>query len=414
MRAICIAVGSELLLKDRIDTNSLYIARRLREHGILMDMKWVVGDDGENLRWTVKNACRRSQLVVITGGLGPTEDDITREAVANVFKRELIFREDIVEEIRQIFHKRGIRMPEINTRQAFVIEGAEVLSNPVGTAPGQYLREKDCHILLLPGPPAEMNPMFDDVLHKKIAPLSNYRVHARTMAFAGITESETDARIADIYSRYPNTRTTILASPGWIEVSLMGRSRKDPSETIRQTDELATKIKTALADHYICEGDLRFEAYILEELHRRHLTLAVAESCTGGGLSDRLIDIPGSSESFLGGVVAYSNELKKTLLRVQASTLNRYGAVSPQTAREMARGIKTLSGSHIGIGITGIAGPGGATQGKPVGLVCIHLSADGHEEAFQKIFGGSRQVVKTRSENYALNMIREYLNSIED
>ncbi len=410
MRAIFIAVGSELLELDRMDTNSLYVSRKLREKGILMDMKITVGDNLENLSWTIKNACKRAQLVIITGGLGPTEDDITREGTASALKKKLTFKEEIVNKIRAVFQKRGIKMPDINTRQAFVIEGAEVLPNSVGTAPGQYLDEKDCKILLLPGPPREMQPMFEDIFARKIAPLSNFLIASRSLKFAGITESETDSMIADLYTKYKNPHTTILASPGFIEIHLLGRSKKSPEENKAITDQLAEKIKARLADYFITEKDITFEEHIIQLLSARNLTLSIAESCTGGGLGNRITNVPGSSEVFLGGVIAYSNELKMKILGIKKETLEKKGAVSKQTALEMAIGIRRLCQSDIGIAITGIAGPGGATQGKPVGLVCLHLSSEETEQGVQKIFSGDRQIVKIRSENYCLNLIRQYLH----
>lgn len=410
MRAIFIAVGSELLELDRLDTNSIYISRKLRENGILMDMKMTVGDNLENLSWTIKNACKRAQLVIITGGLGPTEDDITREATANALKTKLIFKDDIVQEIRTIFQKRGIAMPDINTRQAFALEGAEILPNSVGTAPGQYLEKNDCKIVLLPGPPREMFPMFEDIYIRKIAPASNFFIYNRCLKFAGISESETDSMISALYRKYHNPLTTILASPGFIEIHLLGRSKKNQEENKIVTDQLADKIKTKLSDYFVTEKDISFEEYIIRQLSGRNLTLSIAESCTGGGLGNRITNIPGSSDVFLGGVIAYSNELKTKILGVKKSTLDKRGAVSEQTAREMANGIRQLCHSDIGIAITGIAGPGGATQGKPVGLVCMHLSSEKSEEGLSKVFSGNRQVIKTRSENTCLNLIRQYLN----
>lgn len=410
MRAIFIAVGSELLERDRVDTNSLYVAKRLREKGMLMDMKIVVGDSLEDLAWTIKNACKRSQLVIVTGGLGPTEDDLTREAAANALKKELVFKEEIVEEIRTAFKHRGLVMPEINTRQAFIIEGARVLANSMGTAPGQYLDEDPCRLLLLPGPPREMIPMFDKLFDEEIAPLSNYHIYIRNFQFAGITESMADSMIAEIYSRYKNVRTTILASPGIISVHLMGRSRKSLQEAQAPTDELAAKIKEKMKDYIITEEDLTFEEYVVRALKMNNLTLGTAESCTGGGLSNRITDVPGSSNVFLGGVVAYSDELKMKLLGVDKGTLKKSGAVSAPTAQEMARGVRMLTGADIGIGITGIAGPAGATDNKPVGLVFMHLSSEKMEMGIHRIFPGDRSLIKTRSENFSLNLIREYIN----
>lgn len=411
MRAIFIAVGSELLERDRIDTNSLYVAKKLREKGILIDMKISVCDNLENLSWIVKNAYKRAQLLIITGGLGPTEDDLTRESVANALKKDLLFKESIVDEIRETFLKRGIRrMPEINKRQAFVIEGAEVLTNNIGTAPGLYIDDEICKVLLLPGPPIEMIPMFDKIFEEKIAPLSNFFIYTKSLKFSGITESETDSKIAEIYAKYKNPRTTILAAPGLIEVHLIGRSKKSIDEAQTLTDELAEKIKERMKDYILTEKDISFEELIVNELGSRQITLSVAESCTGGALGNRITNVPGSSEIFLGGIIAYSNELKAKMLEVKEETLKKYGAVSKETAKEMAQGIRKKSGSDIGISITGIAGPGGATKGKPVGLVFMHLNSEKEDRGIYKIFPNDRNVVKTGAVNYSLNLIKKYLD----
>jgi len=411
MRAIFIAVGSEMLERGMVDTNSIYVAEKLMEKGILMGMKITVGDDMENLTWVIKNACKRAQLVIVTGGLGPTEDDITREAAANALKKELEFKEEIVAEMEERFRKRGLQMAQINTRQAFVIKDSLVLPNPVGTAPGLYIDEEDCRLLLLPGVPVEMKPMFDKILEEKIAPLSNFYIYKRSFKFGNITESRLDSMIAELYTKYRIPKTTVLASPGLIEVHLLGRSRKSPEEAQIPTDELAEKIKEKMKDYLITEKDISFEEYILEELRSGNLTLSTAESCTGGGLGNRITNVPGSSEVFLGGVIAYSNELKMKLLGVDENTLIKHGAVSKETAKEMAVGIRTLTGSDIGVSVTGIAGPGGAAPKKPVGLVFMHLNTADTDMGIYKIFPGERNIVKTRTVNYSLNLIKEYLRA---
>lgn len=411
MRAILIAVGSEMLEKDRVDTNSSYIANELMKKGILADMKIIVGDDMENLSWIVKNACKRTQVVIITGGLGPTEDDITREAVANALKKELVFNEEILAGIQEHFRKRGLDMPQINTRQAFVIKDFQVVPNPRGTAPGLYSDDESCRLLLLPGPPLEMQPMFDQVLEEKIAPLCNFHIHTRCFKFGNITESQLDSSISELYTKYKNPKTTILAAPGLIEVHLLGRSRKSPEEARVPTDELAEQIKEKLKDYLITEKDISIEEHILEELKSRNLTLGTAESCTGGGLGNRITNIPGSSEVFLGGVIAYSNELKMKLLGVKEGTLLKHGAVSKETAKEMAHGVRELTGADISVAVTGIAGPGGAAPRKPVGLVFMHLTAVDSDMAVYQIFPGDREMVKARTINYSLNLIKEYLRT---
>ena len=411
MRAIFIAVGSELLEQDKIDTNSIYMAQKLQEKGILTDMKVIVGDDINNLSWIVKNASKRAQLLIITGGLGPTEDDITREAVAEGLKRELEFKEELMADIQERFKKRGITMPEINTRQAFVVQGAEILPNPMGTAPGQYIDDENCKILLLPGPPHEMRTLFDAVLEEKIAPLCNYYIYKRMFKFGAITESETDSMLAELYTRYKNIRTTILATPGLIEVHLLGRSKKTVDEAQAAVDELAEKIKERMKDFLVIEKDVTLEQLVVEDLKTRHLTLAIAESCTGGGLGNRITNVPGSSDVFLGGVIAYSNHIKMKLLDVKENTLKHHGAVSKDTAREMAQGVRALTGADIGLSITGIAGPGGAVHGKPVGLVFIHFSSEKDETGIYQIFPGEREVVKTRTINYALTLLKKKLET---
>lgn len=411
MRTIFIAVGSEMLEKDRVDTNSIYIAKELMKKGILVDMKIIVGDDMENLTWIVKNACKRTQVVIITGGLGPTEDDITREAVANALKKELVFNEEILAGIQERFKKRGLDMPQINTRQAFVIKDSQVVPNPRGTAPGLYIDDESCRLLLLPGPPLEMQPMFDQVLEEKIAPLCNFHIYTRHFKFGNITESQLDSQISEFYTKYKNPKTTILSTPGLIEVHLLGRSRMSPEEARVPTDELAEKIKEKLKDHLITEKDINIEEHILEELKSRNLTLSVAESCTGGGLGNQITDIPGSSEVFLGGVIAYSNKLKMKLLGVKENTLIKHGAVSKETAKEMAHGVRELTGADISVAITGITGPGGAVPKKPIGLVFMHLTAADTDMGLYQIFPGDRKMVKTRTINYSLNLIKEYLKT---
>ncbi|MDY0296838.1 MAG: competence/damage-inducible protein A [Acidobacteriota bacterium] len=413
MRAVIIAVGSEMLNQERLDTNSIYLSRRLREKGILTDMKLVVGDNRDYLAWAVRQACKRAQLVVTIGGLGPTADDLTREAVAEALRREMTYNEEIVEQIRERFRRMGMQMPEINTRQAFVIEGAEVLPNPVGTAPGLFLDIEPCRVLLLPGPPRELQPMFDAVLENRIGPLSRYHVCSRTMRIAGLTESEADTRLTAALGRIDNLDVTILASPGLIEIHLMGRSRKEKTEAEEAVAIAVERVRNEFVSHLVTELDESFAAAVLRRLQEKKLTLAVAESCTGGRLADCLTDVPGSSAVFLGGVIAYDNALKRDFLGVSPQTMTRWGAVSAQTAAEMARGVREKTGADIAVSITGIAGPGGGSREKPVGLVFFHLHSADCDQDSRRLMNGNRDSIKTRSVNHALNMIREYLDGRE-
>lgn len=414
MRAIFIAVGSELLEMDRIDTNSIFVSLKLMEYGILTDMKFVCNDEIENLSWLIKKSVKRVQLLVLSGGLGPTEDDITREAVSKALKIPLVFKEELVEKIKNIFKKRGIEMPEINSRQGFALDGATILENTVGSAPGQYIEAEDCKIVLLPGPPRELKPMFERVLTEKIAPFSKYHIYKRNFKFSGITESEADAKIAGIYAKYRDIKTTILASPGVIDLILTGRTKNSVDEAKKTVDELALKIKEKMKDYIVTEEELSFEEFIIKELINRDISLSVAESCTGGSLGDRITSVPGSSNVFLGGIISYSNKLKTSLLGVSEDLLNKKGAVSKEVAKEMADGIRKLTGADIGISVTGIAGPDGGTKNKPVGLVFMHISAENYDKGIYQIFPGDRETIKKRSVNFSLNLIREYLNNLQD
>jgi nicotinamide-nucleotide amidase len=410
MRAIFIAVGSELLEMNKIDTNSIFVSLKLLEHGILTDMKFVCNDEIENLSWLIKKSVKRAQLLVISGGLGPTEDDITREAVSKALKIPLVFKEELVDKIKAVFKKRGIEMPEINSRQGFMLEGAEILENEVGSAPGQYIETDDCKVLLLPGPPQELKPMFLKILKEKIAALSKYFIYKRTFKFSGITESEADSKISGIYAKYKNIKTTILASPGVINLTIMGRAKNTVDEAKESVEELAKKIRVEMSDYIVTEEELSFEEFIINELIEKNISLSVAESCTGGSLGDRITSVSGSSKIFLGGVISYSNDLKTSLLNVSKEVLEEKGAVSKEVAKKMAEGIRQLTGSDIGISITGIAGPDGGTRYKPVGLVFMHISAINYDKGIYQIFPGDRNTIKKRSVNFALNLIREYLN----
>jgi len=300
-------------------------------------------------------------------------------------------------------------MPEINARQAFIIEGSEVITNPVGTAPGLFLADENCKVLLLPGPPNEMIAVFEDVFARHIASASNYFIYSRTFKLSGIGESDVDSRIADIYRKYRNPVTTILASQGVIELHFLGRSKNSDEEARRLTDELAEKVGDRLREFIFSEKDISLPEAVVEELKERKLTLAVAESCSGGGLGSQITSVAGSSEVFLGGVIAYADSLKTALLGVPDEVLKKHGAVSKQTAQEMAAGVRQRCGADIGLAITGIAGPGGATSEKPRGLVHVHLSAENYEKGVRKLYSGSREMVRMLAVTQALNLVREYL-----
>jgi nicotinamide-nucleotide amidase len=406
LNAEIIAIGSEMLTPFRADTNSLWLTERLNSMGIDVKLKTIVGDDEARLEEAVRDALRRSEIIISTGGLGPTEDDITRKIFARVLNRQLILNEAILDKIRARFARRGVPMPEINARQALIMNGAQVLENNNGTAPGMLIREGKCTVVMLPGPPREMRPMFDS----EVAPVLKERsgdllIIRRKLSIFGLTESRTDEIAAPIYTKFTNPSTTILFKDGQIELHLTAQAR-DEVEAERLLDELAGPLEAALGDYIFSRHDETLEQVVGDLLKRNGYTLAAAESCTGGLLAGRITDIPGSSEYFLEGAVTYSNEAKTRILGVPKKMIEDHGAVSEEVATAMASGIRELAGSTFGIGITGIAGPGGGSAEKPVGLVYIALADDGRASAKRFIFPGDRQFIRTLSVNAALDLLR--------
>lgn len=406
LNAEIIAIGSEMLTPFRVDTNSLWLTERLNAMGIDVKLKTVVGDDEARLEETIRDAMKRSEIVISTGGLGPTEDDITRKIFARVLKRQLILEQEILDKVRARFTRRGIPMPEINARQALVINGAQVLYNNNGTAPGMLITEGKCTIVLLPGPPREMKPIFDD----SVAPVLKQRagdrlIVRRCLSIFGLTESRTDELAAPVYLKYQNPSTTILFKDGQIELHLTAQARNE-AEAEKLLDELAGQLDEVLGEYIFSRRNETLEQVAGELLKLRGYTLATAESCTGGLLAGRITDVPGSSEYFLEGVVSYSNEAKIDLLGVPKELIEKRGAVSEEVANAMAAGIRKRAGSTFGIGVTGIAGPGGGSAEKPIGLVYIALADDTQATARKFIFPGDRQFIRTLSVNAALDIIR--------
>ncbi len=406
LNAEIIAIGSEMLTPFRLDTNSLWLTERLNSMGIDVKLKTVVGDDESRLEETIRDAMKRSEIVISTGGLGPTEDDITRKMFARVLKRRLILDDAILERLRARFAKRGMPMPEINARQALVMERAEVLPNPNGTAPGMLIEEGKCTVVLLPGPPREMRPMFD----ASVAPALKQRagdllIVRRCLSIFGLTESRTDELAAPVYTKFQNPSTTILFKDGQIELHLTAQA-KNETEANRLLDDLAGQLDEVLGDYVFSRREEKLEEVVGELLRWRGYSLATAESCTGGLLAGRITEVAGSSEYFLEGVVTYSNEAKMRMLGVPKELLEQHGAVSEPVATAMAAGVRQLAGSTFGIGITGIAGPGGGSEEKPVGLVYIALADEDNVTARNFIFPGDRQFIRTLSVNAALDLIR--------
>jgi nicotinamide-nucleotide amidase len=409
LTAEIIAIGSELLAPDRTDTNSLWLTEQLNRLGIEVKLKTVVGDDDARLEEAIKDATRRSKVVITTGGLGPTEDDITRKVTARALGRRLLLNEDLLAEIRQRFQNFGVAMPERNSRQAMVIEDAQVLPNPNGTAPGMFIDHNGTAIVLLPGPPREMKPMFENHVAGKLASRAgSQKVVRRMLRVAGMGESAVDEKIAPIYSQYENPQTTILFNQSEIEIHLTARGRTEADAEVL-LDRLSEQIEERLGNSVFAFAGETMEQVVGLKLSVGGYTLAVAESCTGGLVAQRLTDVPGSSKYFIEGVVTYSNDAKMRALGVEPILLLEHGAVSAPVAEAMAEGIRKRAETDFGLAITGIAGPGGGTEEKPVGLVYIALTSESGTEHRKLNLPGDRHLVRWRASQAALDLLRRRL-----
>ena len=412
-RAAILAVGSELLTPSRVDTNSLFITNALNAIGIDVVYKGVVGDDPGELTAQLATALARADLVVFTGGLGPTEDDLTREVVAAHLALPLVEDDSITETIRKRFEARGWRMPEINRRQAMVPRGAMVIANPNGTAPGLFIEHGAKLVLLVPGPPREMRPMIERMAAEQLrARAGGTHLLRRVLKIAGRSESRVEELTQPVYSRWrdeqPPIETTILAAPGQIELHLSARGSDEAMLT--EALERATQAIETVIPHDVFSSDGRaLEEVVGEMLKARRLRIALAESCTGGLATSKLTDVSGSSAYVERSVVVYSNESKTDLLGVAPELIAAHGAVSEPVALAMATGIRDRAGVDLGVGITGVAGPSGGTPAKPVGMVCISIATA--QSAFARTFKfpGNRELIKTFAAFTALDMVRRTL-----
>ena len=410
MKACILAIGSEMLTPFRVDTNSLFITDRLNAIGYDVRLKAVVADDVGELARVIESALAWADLLVITGGLGPTEDDMTRDAVARVLEIPLDVDETIVERIRERFERRGMTMPEINRRQAMVPRGADVLANPNGTAPGLWLEKGGTALVLLPGPPREMKPMLDAVIAERLASTSKgSALFRRVLKITGRAESDVDAQAQPVYGRWAAQAvpisTTILAVLGQIELHLTAQASTKADADVA-LDAAVQELQDVLGPAVYSVDGRALEIVVGDLLRERKMTIAVAESCTGGLLASRLTDVPGSSEYVDRGVVCYSNRSKTDLAGVPQALMLEHGAVSEAVATAMADGIRSRAGTSVGIGITGIAGPGGGTPEKPVGTVAVAVVVDAEVRVRTFQFMGSREMVKFQAAQSALNMTR--------
>jgi nicotinamide-nucleotide amidase len=409
MKIEILAVGSELVSPFFQDTNSLYLTQRLNDLGLDVSRKTVVGDDFKELCEAIRSTAAVADLLLIMGGLGPTADDITRDACAEALGRKLIFRPDLLGRIEERFTRRGKMMPPSNRNQANLLDGAEVLENANGTAPGQWLVHGNARIVLLPGPPRELKPMFDASVWPRLQEWRTGATARRALKITGLTESEVEELIRDLYPKTPALRLTILSAPGQIELHLTAFSDQSADDAAAAVERLNAELRLRLSDNLFSSTGNDLETVVGCLLRERRRTLATAESCTGGLLANRITNVPGSSDYFLEGFITYSNRAKNARLDVPPDLILAHGAVSPEVARAMASGVRTKAGAYYGLAVTGIAGPSGGTLDKPVGLVYTALAWDGGEAVRKNIFLGQREQVKFQTSQKALDMLRRFL-----
>ncbi len=409
LSAEIIAVGSELLTPEKTDSNSLWLTEKLNEAGVEVMLKTIVGDDEARLEETIRDAVKRSDIVITTGGLGPTEDDVTRQVSGRAVGRELVYHDELEADLRERFRRWGREMPEINKRQAYVIEGAEILPNPNGSAVGMKLEIDGKLFVVLPGPPRELKPMYENFVASRVREMAG-EVYAkrRILRVSGMGESAVDEVIAPIYKAFENVQTSILFSKSEIEVHLAAKASSE-KEVLGILDKLAGKIADALGMAVFATNGETLEEVVGAMLIAEGKTLAVAESCTGGLIGMRLTDVAGSSQYFLEGAVTYSNEAKMRTLGVPEQTLIDHGAVSAETAEAMAEGIRRRAGTDYGISVTGIAGPDGGTVEKPVGTVLIGYADAGKTRSVKFTFPGDRYLIRWRSSQAALDYLRRQM-----
>ncbi len=406
LKAEIIAIGSELLTPHRTDTNSLWLTERLNSVGISVLQKTIVGDEESRLEEAVRDALRRSDVIISTGGLGPTEDDITRKVFARVSGRQLMLDYEVLDQIRERFSSRGHQMTPNNERQALIPRGALVLPNPNGTAPGVRMDQDGKLVVLLPGPPRENQPMFNDYVMPELEKMSRgTRISKRLLKVTGLGESALDDMIAEIYTQYTNPQTTILFTDSDIEIHLTATA-ETTARAEEIVDELADKLEERLKEHVYTTTGETLEVVIGNRLLIKRYTIATAESCTGGLIAERITSVPGASDYFVGSVVSYTNEAKTALLGVPREMIESRGAVSGEVAEAMARGVKERTGATIGLSVTGLAGPGGGTEAVPVGTVYIGLADDIMTSNRRLILPGDRHLIRWRASTAALEMVR--------
>ncbi len=407
MNAEILAVGTEILLGDIVNTNAQFISRGLAELGIGVYWQTVVGDNPERMKKAMHNAFDRADIIITTGGLGPTEDDLTKEIGAEYFGRKLVLDDKALERIKQYFDRMKRPMSENNVKQAMVPEGAIPMYNNFGTAPGIIIENGEKILIMMPGPPREMKPMFTNQVKPYLASKQEYTLVSKLIRIAGVGESAMETRVKDLIDS--QTNPTVAPYAKVVEAVLRITAKAGSEEEAEKIIEpVAQEIRTRFGDNIYAEGETTMQETVAKMLLEKGITIAVAESCTGGLVSSKLVEYPGISKVFIEGAVTYSNEAKMRRLGVKEETLEAFGAVSAETAAEMARGIAESAGTDIGVSTTGVAGPG-PSEGKPEGLVYIGVNIRGRSYVKELNLAGSRELIRERAAYSALDYLRRKL-----
>jgi nicotinamide-nucleotide amidase len=410
MKAEIISIGTELLLGHIINTNAAYLSQKLAEAGIDVYHQATVGDNVERLCDAIKASLKRSDMVIMSGGLGPTIDDVTVEAISKLTGRPLVINKMVLKDLRDYFKFRKIKCPKESLRQAYMPKGVRLVRNHVGTAPGLIAEYYGKEIICLPGPPRELEPMFtaDIIPYIKKGIKNAHPIRSRSIKITGLGESQVDASVRDLLRLKPPTTVGIYASPGMVQLKIMAKAKNDQLAKMA-INKIERKIHSRLKEHIFGCDDQTLESAVGMTLLKKKMTIATAESCTGGLIANRLTNVSGSSGYYTMGAITYSNASKTATLGVPEEMIDKYGAVSGQVALEMAKGIRRLAGSNIGLSTTGIAGPLGGNKKKPVGLVFIALVTGKKARVWEFRFRGSREEIKFQASQTALNIIRIHI-----
>lgn len=411
-----ICVGTELLLGNIVNTNAAYLAEKCAGLGLACYFQTVVGDNRERLSMVLKTAMERSDVIILSGGLGPTEDDLTKEVAAEVCGRQLVMHHPSKKAIKKYFEQRGVKPTDNNWKQAMLPEGCIVLENHNGTAPGAVMELENAKVVLLPGPPNELCPMFEESVMPYLAGLTDHVICSQTVKICGVGESRAETMVKDLIDAQTNPTIATYAKTGEVHIRVTAGAA-DRKEAMKLIKPVVKELKNRFGnDIYSTEEDTTLEKAVIDLLCANDLSITCAESCTGGLLSARLINVPGASDTYKTGVITYSNKAKRRFLGVKKSTLQKHGAVSEQTAEEMAKGAAFLLKADVAVAVTGVAGPDGGTEEKPVGLVYIACNVKGDITVKKYQFSGSRSKVRDSAVSAALALLRscilEYFSKV--